>query len=193
LSDQAASSLHEEVAVKAVVFKEPFKLSVEEVEDPKIEQPLDAVIRITTANICGSDLHPYEGRAPLDSGMVLGHENTGVVEEARRGRRRSSPTSCRWRRRCGPTTSSTSASRAGRRSCCIRPTPPPDLQASFGSADQGVPADPDRPPTPRRARQRRPLRPALRSKTGPTTVDARLPLADHQPQRLGSRTPTSRR
>ena len=45
------------------------------------EQPLDAVIRITTANICGSDLHPYEGRAPLDVGMVLGHENMGVVEE----------------------------------------------------------------------------------------------------------------
>ena len=45
------------------------------------EQPLDAVIRITTANICGSDLHPYEGRAPLDAGMVLGHENMGVVEE----------------------------------------------------------------------------------------------------------------
>src|ERR1700709_2599773 len=67
--------------MKAVVFKEPFKLSVEEVDDPKIEQPLDAVIRITTANICGSDLHPYEGRAPLDAGMVLGHENMGVVEE----------------------------------------------------------------------------------------------------------------
>ena len=67
--------------MKALVFKEPFKLSVEEVDDPRIEQPLDAVIRITTANICGSDLHPYEGRAPLDAGMVLGHENMGVVEE----------------------------------------------------------------------------------------------------------------
>ncbi len=36
--------------VKAVVFKEPFKLAVENVDDPKIEQPGDAVIRITTAN-----------------------------------------------------------------------------------------------------------------------------------------------
>jgi glutathione-independent formaldehyde dehydrogenase len=44
--------------VKAVVFKEPFKLAVENVDDPKIEQPGDALIRITTANICGSDLHP---------------------------------------------------------------------------------------------------------------------------------------
>src|ERR1700710_8914 len=67
--------------MKAVVYKAPFKLAVEQVEDPKIEQPLDAIIRITTANICGSDLHPYEGRAPLDEGMVLGHENMGIVEE----------------------------------------------------------------------------------------------------------------
>jgi len=51
------------------------------VPDPRIEELLDAIIRITTANICGSDLHPYEGRAPLDAGMVLGHENMGVVAE----------------------------------------------------------------------------------------------------------------
>jgi glutathione-independent formaldehyde dehydrogenase len=67
--------------MKAVVFQGPFKLSVENVDDPRIEQPGDAVIRITTANICGSDLHPYEGRAPLEAGMVLGHENMGIVEE----------------------------------------------------------------------------------------------------------------
>ncbi|HVT70202.1 MAG TPA: alcohol dehydrogenase catalytic domain-containing protein, partial [Trebonia sp.] len=67
--------------MKAVVYQGPFKLAVEEVDDPRIEQPGDAVIRITTANICGSDLHPYEGRAPLEPGMVLGHENMGIVEE----------------------------------------------------------------------------------------------------------------
>jgi glutathione-independent formaldehyde dehydrogenase len=67
--------------MKAVVYKGPFDVSVDEVEDPKIEQPLDAIIRITTANICGSDLHPYEGRVDMDAGMVLGHENMGIVEE----------------------------------------------------------------------------------------------------------------
>ena len=67
--------------MKALVFHAPRKVSVDEVEDPKIEHPLDAIIRVTTANICGSDLHPYEGRADLDEGMVLGHENMGVVEE----------------------------------------------------------------------------------------------------------------
>jgi glutathione-independent formaldehyde dehydrogenase len=67
--------------MKAVVFNGPRDVSVEQVSDPRIEAPQDAIIKITTANICGSDLHPYEGRAPLDAGMVLGHENMGVVAE----------------------------------------------------------------------------------------------------------------
>jgi glutathione-independent formaldehyde dehydrogenase len=71
--------------MKAVVFKGPFDVAVEQVEDPRIEQPLDAIVRITTANICGSDLHPYEGRVEMDAGMVLGHENMGVVEEVGAG------------------------------------------------------------------------------------------------------------
>ncbi len=67
--------------MKAVVYKGPFQLAIEQVADPKIEGPQDAIIRITTANICGSDLHPYEGRVDMDAGMVLGHENMGIVEE----------------------------------------------------------------------------------------------------------------
>src|ERR1700709_810348 len=70
-----------ETPMKAVVYNGPFDLSVAEVEDPKIQEPMDAIIRITTANICGSDLHPYEGRSHMDSGMVLGHDNMGIVEE----------------------------------------------------------------------------------------------------------------
>jgi glutathione-independent formaldehyde dehydrogenase len=46
--------------VKAVVYQGPYDVSVEEVPDPTIEAPLDAIIKITTADICGSDLHPYE-------------------------------------------------------------------------------------------------------------------------------------
>jgi glutathione-independent formaldehyde dehydrogenase len=67
--------------MKAVVFNGPWDVSVENVDDPRIEEPKDAIIKITTASICGSDLHPYEGRAPLDAGLVLGHENMGVVAE----------------------------------------------------------------------------------------------------------------
>jgi Alcohol dehydrogenase GroES-like domain/Alcohol dehydrogenase GroES-associated len=74
------SAIRRNIFVRAVVFKGAFDVAVENVADPGIEKPLDAVVRVTTANICGSDLHPYEGRAPLDAGMVLGHENMGVVE-----------------------------------------------------------------------------------------------------------------
>jgi hypothetical protein len=44
--------------MRAVVFKGPFEVGVEQVADPRIEQPPDAIVRITAANICGSDLHP---------------------------------------------------------------------------------------------------------------------------------------
>ncbi len=67
--------------MKAVVFKGPYDVSVDDVADPTIEDASDVIIRITTANICGSDLHPYEGRADMDAGMVIGHENMGIVEE----------------------------------------------------------------------------------------------------------------
>jgi glutathione-independent formaldehyde dehydrogenase len=56
-------------------------VAVEEVPDAKIEAPGDVVVRITTAAICGSDLHMYEGRSPSDAGIVFGHENLGIVEE----------------------------------------------------------------------------------------------------------------
>ncbi|MEY9214544.1 glutathione-independent formaldehyde dehydrogenase [Thermobifida halotolerans] len=67
--------------MKAVVYKEPYNVAVEDVDDPRIEDPTDAVIRITTSAICGSDLHMYEGRTGATSGMVFGHENMGIVEE----------------------------------------------------------------------------------------------------------------
>ena len=67
--------------MKAVVYQGPYELSVEEVEDAKIQDPTDVVIKITTAAICGSDLHMYEGRTGAEPGIVFGHENMGVVEE----------------------------------------------------------------------------------------------------------------
>jgi glutathione-independent formaldehyde dehydrogenase len=67
--------------MKAVVYKEPYQVAVEEVEDPRIEDPTDVVIRITSTAICGSDLHMYEGRTGAEPGIVFGHENLGVVEE----------------------------------------------------------------------------------------------------------------
>ena len=65
----------------AVVLKDAMTVRVEEVEDPRIEKPTDAIIRITSTSICGSDLHMYEGRTLMPADPVLGHENMGVVEE----------------------------------------------------------------------------------------------------------------
>jgi glutathione-independent formaldehyde dehydrogenase len=69
------------LAVKAVVYKEPFKVAVEEVEDPRIQHPNDVLVGITSTAICGSDLHMYEGRTAAQPGIVFGHENMGMVEE----------------------------------------------------------------------------------------------------------------
>jgi threonine dehydrogenase-like Zn-dependent dehydrogenase len=57
-------------------------VSVEDVPDPVIEQPTDAIVKITSTAICGSDLHLYELFGPfLDAGDVLGHESMGIVVE----------------------------------------------------------------------------------------------------------------
>ena len=67
--------------MKALVYNGARDVSVMNVPDAKIERPTDVVVKITTTNICGSDLHMYEGRTDMKSGMVLGHENTGEVAE----------------------------------------------------------------------------------------------------------------
>src|SRR5690606_730494 len=71
----------EGVAVKAVVYKGPREVAVEQVEDPRLEAPTDAIVKITSSAICGSDLHMYEGRTGAEPGTVFGHENMGIVQE----------------------------------------------------------------------------------------------------------------
>ncbi|GLY65115.1 glutathione-independent formaldehyde dehydrogenase [Amycolatopsis taiwanensis] len=68
--------------MKAIVYKEPFKVAVEEVDNPRIQHPNDVIVRVTSTAICGSDLHMYEGRTAAEPGIVFGHENMGIVEEA---------------------------------------------------------------------------------------------------------------
>ena len=68
--------------MKALCWMGIEKLSVEEVPDPKILNPRDAIIRITSTCICGSDLHLYNGYMPtLEQGDILGHEFMGEVVE----------------------------------------------------------------------------------------------------------------
>ncbi|HET7813135.1 MAG TPA: glutathione-independent formaldehyde dehydrogenase [Candidatus Baltobacteraceae bacterium] len=67
--------------MKALIYKEPRKVEIGEIDNPKVGDAHDAVMRLTTTAICGSDLHMYEGRAPVESGTVFGHESLGVIEE----------------------------------------------------------------------------------------------------------------
>ncbi|GAA1747459.1 zinc-dependent alcohol dehydrogenase [Luedemannella helvata] len=68
--------------MKALVWHAKRDVRVDTVDDPKIEQPNDAIIKVTSSGICGSDLHLYEVMAPfLDKGDILGHEPMGTVVE----------------------------------------------------------------------------------------------------------------
>jgi threonine dehydrogenase-like Zn-dependent dehydrogenase len=72
--------------VKAVTWQGKRDVRVEEVPDPAIQEPTDAIVRITSTAICGSDLHLYEVMKPfMEEGDILGHEPMGVVEEVGSG------------------------------------------------------------------------------------------------------------
>lgn len=68
--------------MKALVYQGPRDVRVMDMPDAKIERPTDVLVRITATNICGSDLHMYEGRTDMESGRILGHESMGEVVEA---------------------------------------------------------------------------------------------------------------
>ncbi|MCG0065666.1 glutathione-dependent formaldehyde dehydrogenase [Streptomyces tricolor] len=68
--------------MKAVTWQGKRDVRVEDVPDPRIEEPTDAVVRITSTGLCGSDLHLYEVLTPfMTPGDILGHEPMGIVEE----------------------------------------------------------------------------------------------------------------
>src|ERR671934_2189218 len=69
--------------MQAVVWHGKEDVRVDDVSDPRIEQPTDAIVRITSTAICGSDLHLYSkiGRPFMRSGDIIGHEPMGIVEE----------------------------------------------------------------------------------------------------------------
>ena len=68
--------------MKAVTWQGTEHVSVEDVPDPVIEEPTDAIVRITSTAICGSDLHLYKVLGMfLDEGDIIGHEPMGIVEE----------------------------------------------------------------------------------------------------------------
>src|SRR4051812_8662384 len=71
----------QEEPMKATVMHGAGDVRTEEVPDPGLIEPTDAVMRVTRACICGSDLWPYKTLEPSDEGRIMGHEALGVVEE----------------------------------------------------------------------------------------------------------------
>lgn len=67
--------------MKALVYNGPCDVSVQNVPDAQIQSPTDVLVKITSTNICGSDLHMYEGRTSLERGRIIGHENLGEIIE----------------------------------------------------------------------------------------------------------------
>jgi threonine dehydrogenase-like Zn-dependent dehydrogenase len=77
--------------MRGAVLHAPRDVRVEQREDPKIEQPADAVIRLAATCVCGSDLWPYRGIEPVDGPAPMGHEYVGIVEETGRDVRNIEP------------------------------------------------------------------------------------------------------
>ena len=67
--------------MKAAVFHKIGDIRVDNVNDPVLEHEDDAIVRVTSTAICGSDLHIYDGFFPQIKDLVMGHEFMGIVEE----------------------------------------------------------------------------------------------------------------
>jgi len=65
--------------VRAVTFQAPGEVRIEEKPDPEIVAADDALVRVEASGICGSDLHIYHGRVPVEPGFTIGHEFVGTV------------------------------------------------------------------------------------------------------------------
>jgi len=66
--------------MEAVVLNKPWEISIEAIDEPALGAPTDAVLRLTSTAICGTDLHIYQGRLGSGERLVIGHEPLGVVE-----------------------------------------------------------------------------------------------------------------
>jgi glutathione-independent formaldehyde dehydrogenase len=65
----------------AVVYRGPNDVAIQDIPRPRIEEPTDIILKLTSSAICGSDLHMYDGHSTAKPGMVFGHEPIGIVDE----------------------------------------------------------------------------------------------------------------
>src|ERR1700687_3983883 len=86
LASVNATTLDAPHSMKALVYHGPGKRAWEEVPRPVLLEPGDAIVRVSTSTICGTDLHILKGDLPrVTAGRILGHEAIGVVEQAGAG------------------------------------------------------------------------------------------------------------
>jgi 2-desacetyl-2-hydroxyethyl bacteriochlorophyllide A dehydrogenase len=65
--------------MRAVTFQAPEEVRIEDVPEPELRAPDDAIVRVEASGVCGSDLHIYHGRVPVEPGFTIGHEFVGTV------------------------------------------------------------------------------------------------------------------
>jgi 2-desacetyl-2-hydroxyethyl bacteriochlorophyllide A dehydrogenase len=65
--------------MRAVTFQAPGEVAVQDVPEPELTRPDDAIVKVDASGICGSDLHIYHGRVPVEPGFTIGHEFVGTV------------------------------------------------------------------------------------------------------------------
>jgi 2-desacetyl-2-hydroxyethyl bacteriochlorophyllide A dehydrogenase len=65
--------------MRAVTFQTPGEVTVQDVPEPELQRPDDAIVAVDASGICGSDLHIYHGRVPVETGFTIGHEFVGTV------------------------------------------------------------------------------------------------------------------
>lgn len=83
----------------ALVYHGPGKKAWEEVPEPEIQDPTDAIVRVDTTTICGTDLHILKGDVPaVTDGRILGHEAVGTVEAIGAGSTPSPSATGSWSR-----------------------------------------------------------------------------------------------
>jgi hypothetical protein len=82
LKTASAATLCIDTSMKALVYHGPRKRAWENKPRPTIQEPGDAIVRISTSTICGTDLHILKGDLPaVTEGRILGHEGIGVIEQ----------------------------------------------------------------------------------------------------------------
>ena len=124
--------------MKATVWKSPNTVQVEEVPDPQILNSQDAIVKITSTAICGSDLHLLQAYVPaMMPGDILGHEFMGEVVEVG-PRSRSSKSVTGWSCPSPSPAASASPARKGCTRSARTPTPTPGWPRSCGGTRERV-------------------------------------------------------